>query len=87
MNNFVIAARAICYHGKIALKGFVRMIFGAGTACLLALAVYGLVMVSSESGWAAVCDFVASVATAVVGLACMYIQGGRCKRTKGGYER
>lgn len=80
MKQFKKAASAIGNHGKIALKGFVRMMCGACTACLLGLAIYGFVMVSRETGWAAVSDFITSIATAVVGLACMYIQGGNCKK-------
>ena len=80
MKQFKKAARAIGNHGKIALKGFVRIICGACTACLLGLAIYGFVMVSTETGWSAVCDFVTATATAVLGLACMYIQGGNCKK-------
>lgn len=80
MNKFKKVARAISIHGKIALKGFVRMMCGACTACLLGLAIYGFVMVSRETGWVAVCDFITAVATAVVGLSCMYIQGGNGKK-------
>lgn len=87
MKDFKSAAKAIGYHGKIALKGFARMLFGAGTTGLLALAVYGFVTVSSGSGWAAVCDFVAASALLFMGLICMYVQGGSGKKTKGGHKR
>ena len=87
MKDFKSAAKVIGFHGKIALKGFLRMLFGAGTTCLMAFAVYGYLTVSSESGWAAVCDFVAATAMLTVALICMYVQGGSGKKTKGGSRR
>lgn len=83
--KFMEAIYLVGLHGKILLKGFLRMMYGAMTAGLFVLAGYGFTAISSENGWTAVCEFVAAIATAVVGLACMYVQGGKCK--KGGYER
>ena len=75
--NFISVMQLIGHHGKILWKGFLRMVYGAMTAGLIALAVYGFCMITTESGWAAVCDFIAAVATAVLALACMYIMGGK----------
>lgn len=86
MKDFKSAARTIGFHGKILAKGFIRMLFGAATAGLFALAIYGFAMITSESGWTAVCEFIAATATVVVALSCMYAQGG-VKKRRGGYEK
>ena len=79
MDGFKRAAQFISFHGKILLKGFIRMMFGALTAGLFALAIYGFAMITSEAGWTAVCEFIAATATAVVALTAMYSQGV-CRR-------
>ena len=67
------------FHAKIAWRGFFRTVYGALVAGLLAMAVYGFVSVTTETGWTAVCDFIASCATLVVALLNMYLMGG-CKK-------
>lgn len=86
MRDFKRVAKTIGLHGKILWKGFIRMLFGAATAGLIGLAVYGFTMIPSEGGWTAVCEFIASTATVVVALSCVYAQGGAKKR-RGGYEK
>lgn len=78
------AWKAVKFHAKIAWRGFFRTVYGALVAGLIALAVYGFVSVTTETGWAAVCDFIASCATLVVALLNMYLMGGR---KKGGAKR
>ena len=78
------AWKAVKFHAKIAWRGFYRTLYGAAVAGLLAMAVYGFVSVTNESGWTAVCDFIASCATLVVALLNMYLMGGR---KKGGAKR
>ena len=72
------------FHAKIAWRGFCRTLYGALVAGLIAMAVYGFVSVTTEAGWTAVCDFVASCATLVVALSSMYLMGGRKKGSKHG---
>lgn len=72
------------FHAKIAWRGFCRTLYGAAVAGLIALAVYGFVSVTTETGWTAVFDFIASCATLVVALSNMYLMGGRKKGTKNG---
>lgn len=67
------------FHAKIAWRGFYRTLYGAAVAGLIALAVYGFAYVTTETGWTAVCDFIASCATLVVALLNMYLMGGRKK--------
>ena len=78
------AWRTFKFHAKIARCGFYRTLYGAAVAGLLAMAVYGFVSVATETGWTAVCDFIASCATLVVALLNMYLMGGR---KKGGAKR
>lgn len=71
------AWKAVKFHAKIAFRGFCRTMYGAAVAGLFALAVYGFISVASETGWTAVCDFVASCATLIVAMANMYLIGVR----------
>lgn len=80
MKDFKSVWKIIRFHCRCLLKGFLRMMYGALTAGLFALAVYGFVMITSESGWIAVSEFVAAIATSVVALACMYAMGSPRKR-------
>ena len=66
------------FHARIAWRGFCRTIYGATVAGLLAMAVYRFVSVAGETGWIAVCDFIAACATMIVALANMYLIG--CKK-------
>lgn len=76
--------RTVKFHTKIAWRGFCRTLYGAAVAGLIAMAIYGFVSVTTETGWTAVCDFIASCATFVVALANMYWMGGRKKGAKNG---
>ena len=78
------AWKAVKFHTKIAWRGFCRTIYGAAVAGLIAMAVYGFVSVTNESGWVAVWDFVASCATLIVTLSNMYLLGGRKNGAKRG---
>ncbi len=87
MKEIKQAARMINRHGRILLRGFVRMTYGAATAGLFLLAAYGFYMIPKEGGYTAVCDFIGAIATMSVALICMYHQGGGVKKRKGGYEK
>ena len=78
------AWKVVKFHTKVAWRGFYRTLYGALIAGLVALAVYGFVSVTTEAGWTAVCDFIASCATLVVALLNMYLIGGRKKGAKNG---
>ena len=80
MKDFKSVARTIGYHGKVMWKGFITMVYGAATAALVALAIYGFVMIATEEGWVAVCDFVGAAATSIVALISMYSQGAAMKK-------
>jgi FtsH-binding integral membrane protein len=76
------AWKAFKFHAKIAWRGFYRTVYGALVAGLVAMAIYGFVSVTTETGWTAVCDFIASCATLLVALSNMYLMGGRKKGAK-----
>ena len=67
------------FHVKIAWRGFCRTLYGAAVAGLIALAIYGFVSVTTETGWTAVCDFIAACATLIIAIANMYLMGGKKK--------
>lgn len=71
--------KAAAFHGRILLKGFARTVFGSAVAGLIGLSVYGFMIIPSEGGYVAVCEFIAAMATLVVGLTCMYAFGGKKK--------
>jgi hypothetical protein len=78
------AWKAFKFHAKIAWRGFYRTVYGAAVAGLVALAIYGFVSVTTEAGWTAVCDFIASCATLFVALLNMYVMGCKKKGAKHG---
>lgn len=78
------AWNAVKFHTKIAWRGFCRTLYGSAVAGLIAMAVYGFVSVTNESGWTAVCDFIASCATLVIALGNMYLIGSRKRVAKNG---
>ena len=86
MKEIKSVAKAIAVHGKILWKGFIRMLFGAATAGLIGLAAYGFIMIPSEGGWTAVCEFIGATATVVVAVSCVYAMGGAKKR-RGGFQK
>lgn len=73
------AWKAFKFHAKIAWRGFYRTVYGAAVAGLIAMAAYGFISITTETGWAAVCDFVASFAMLVVAAANIYMMGG-CRK-------
>jgi hypothetical protein len=78
------AWKAFKFHAKIAWRGFYRTIYGTFVAGLVAMAIYGFASVTTETGWAAVCDFIASCATLIIAMSNMYLMGGRKKGAKNG---
>jgi hypothetical protein len=70
-------------YSGILIRGMVRIIYGAAVAGMFAMSAYGFFSISSEDGWAAVCDFIATLAMLVIAFANVYvIGGGACKRVR-----
>ena len=78
------ALKTFEFHARIAWRGFYRTVYGAAVAGLAAMAVYGFVSVNTETGWVAVCDFIASSATMMVAIVNIYFMGCNKKGEKHG---
>ena len=75
------------FHLRVMWRGFCRTVYGAAVAGLIAMAIYGFISVTAETGWTAVCDFIAACATMAVALANMYFIGRRKKCCDRGKEK
>lgn len=80
MKDYKRAAKTIWFHTKILMKGLMRTMCGAATAGLIALAAISFYTIPTEDGYVAVCDFIVAIATIVMALSCMYIQGANYKK-------
>ena len=78
------AWKTVKLHTKIAWRGFYRSLYGAAVAGLIAISIYGFVSITNETGWTAVCDFIAACATLLVALSNMYLIGTNKKGVKRG---
>jgi hypothetical protein len=81
MKDFKSMMRCLRRNGKVMLRGMLKALYGAGTAFLFAIAVYGFLQIPNEGGYVAVCDFVAAVGSVCIALWCMY-DLGRVKGAK-----
>ena len=66
---------AFKFHARIAWKGFYRVLCGTLITALLAISVYGFVVVSTAGGWVAVADFIMSTGLLVLSGLCIYGMG------------
>ena len=80
--NFKNGLNAMKHHGKILLRGLGRTIYGAFITGLVGVAIYGFVLIQSETGYAAVFDFVASIAVLVIAFCNAYLLGSKRKGGK-----
>ena len=67
------------FHARIVWKGFYMTLCGTSIAVLLAVSVYGFMVVSTENGWAAVTDFILSIGVLAISSVCIYGMGKDCK--------
>lgn len=80
--NFTNFMKQTKIHALTFLRGIGRTFYGAFITGLIAIAVYGFVLIGNEEGYAAVFDFVASIAVLVVALCNVYLLGGKRKGGK-----
>lgn len=80
--NFEKFLRQAKFHLGIVARGLARTLYGTWIAGLISTAVYGFVLIKSESGYAAVFDFIAAIAILVIALANAYALGSKRKGAK-----
>ena len=65
------------FHARILWRGFLRTVYGALIAGLIAMAIYGFVSITSKTGWAAVWRFVVACVLLAEGIGNMYFMGSK----------
>ena len=65
------------FHARILWRGFLRTVYGALIAGLIAMAIYGFVSASKEAGWDAVFDYIVSAVLLIEAIGNMYFMGRR----------
>ena len=65
------------FHARILWRGFLRTVYGALIAGLIAMAIYGFVSASKEEGWDAVFDYIVSAVLLLESIGNMYFMGRR----------
>jgi hypothetical protein len=75
--NFGNVLEQVKNHVGIMVRGIARTLYGALIAGLLVIAVYGFIGIQSESGYLAVFDFIAALATLSIALCNVYLMGKR----------
>lgn len=80
--KWILAWQTVRYHSVVMMRGMAKMLYGTVASGFLGLAVYGFLAVSRESGWTAVCDFIAASLIMIMALTGVYVFGCRGKRGK-----
>ena len=65
------------FHARILWRGFLRTVYGALIAGLIAMAIYGFVSAQNEAGWEAVFDYIVSAVLLLESIGNMYFMGRR----------
>ena len=79
-NDFKKTVRLIGLHAGVLLKGFAKMIYGMVMGAMIAAGIYGFVMIPYESGYIAVCEFLAATCVMCIALGGVYLMGGSTKK-------
>lgn len=75
--NFEKVLKQVMFHAGVLLKGLARTLLGTLNAGLIAFAVYGFIYIPSESGYAAVLDFVVLCGILAFALVNVYWMGSK----------
>lgn len=75
------------FHARILLRGFLRTVYGALIAGLIAMAIYGFVSASKEAGWDAVFDYIVSAVLLIEAIGNMHFIGRMKKGSARGKSR
>ena len=65
------------FHARILWRGFLRTVYGALIAGLIAMAIYGFVSAQDEAGWEEVFDYIVSAVLLIEAIGNMYFMGRR----------
>lgn len=75
------------FHARILWRGFLRTVYGALIAGLIAMAIYGFVSAKNEVGWEAAFDYVAASVLLIESIGNMYFMGRLKKNGARGKDR
>ena len=65
------------YHARILWRGFLRTVYGALIAGLIAMAIYGFVSAKNEAGLEAAFDYIVAAVLLIEAIGNMYFMGRR----------
>ena len=85
--RIMVAFAKVKFHARILCRGFLRTVYGALIAGLIAMAIYGFVSASKEAGWDAVFDYVVSAVLLLESIGNMYFMGRLKKNGARGKDR
>ena len=75
--RFKMTFANVKFHARILWRGFLRTVYGAMIAGLIAMAIYGFVSARNEAGWEEVFDYIVSAVLFIEALGNMYFMGRR----------
>lgn len=75
------------FHARILWRGFLRTVYGALIAGLIAMAIYGFVSASKESRWDAIFDYIVSAVLLIEAIGNMHFIGRMKKGSARGKSR
>ena len=82
-----IALTRAKFHARILWRGFLRTVYGALIAGLIAMAIYGFVSAQNEAGWEEVFDYIVSAVLLIESIGNMYFMGRLKKNGARGKDR
>lgn len=75
------------FHARILWRGFLRTVYGALIAGLIAMAIYGFVSAPKEAGWEEAFDYIVSSVLLLESIGNMYFIGRMKKGSARGKSR
>ena len=75
--RFKMTFANVKFHARILWRGFLRTVYGAMIAGLIAMASYWFVSARNEAGWEEVFDYIVSAVLFIEALGNMYFMGRR----------
>ena len=75
--RFKMTFANVKFHARILWRGFLRTVYGAMIAGLIAMAIYGFISARNEAGWEEVFDYIVSAVLLLESIGNMYFMGRR----------